>query len=110
MLKELEERRDRIRIPLLILASSHPSPEVRDLAGQLEVELATMLTSTTWFVFDLLHNTDTASTRSDANQHHAEALRLLDRLLEAIHEPETGPPPLGRLGRLSQRRQLPGRR
>jgi hypothetical protein len=55
-LRELEDRRDRIRIPLLTLAGSHPSREVRDLAGQLEVELAATLNRTGWFIPDLLRS------------------------------------------------------
>jgi hypothetical protein len=46
------------------------------------------------------------SARGDANQHHEEALRLLDGLLDAIHEPETARSVEGGLWR---RRPLPGR-
>jgi hypothetical protein len=92
VLRELGDRRERIRIPLLTLAGSHPSPTVRDLAQRLELEMAGTLHMAGWFVSDLLRNRDVESARETANQHHAEALRLLDRLLDAIHEPETGRP------------------
>jgi hypothetical protein len=84
VLQELGERRERIRVPLLTLAHSHPSATVRDLASRLEVEMANTLTMAGWFVSDLLRNRDVDSARDTANQHHAEALRLLDQLVEAI--------------------------
>lgn len=48
VLRELGERHDRIRIPLLTLAGSHPSPNIRRLAQQLEVEMANMLHMAGW--------------------------------------------------------------
>ena len=90
---------------MLTLAGSHPAREVRDLAGQLEVELAATLNRTGWFILDLLRSRDVESLRGKAILHRAEALRLLDGLLAEIHKPETG---RRRLGRLSQRGQLPG--
>jgi succinate dehydrogenase/fumarate reductase flavoprotein subunit len=107
VLTELGERRERIRIPLLTLAGSHPSPHVRRLAQQLEVEMANMLHMAGWFVSDLLRNRDSRTARDQANQHHTEALCMLDQLLDAIHEPETGRPVRG--GLFSRRRELPGR-
>jgi hypothetical protein len=105
VLQELGERRERIRIPLLTLAGSHPSPHVRRLAQQLELEMANMLHMAGWFVSDLLRNRDVETTRETANQHHAAALRLLDQLLDAIHEPDR-PRPVG--GSMWRRRELPG--
>jgi hypothetical protein len=107
VLQELGERRERIRVPLLTLAGSHPSPTVRDLARRLEVEMANTLHMAGWFVSDLLRNRDMESARETANQHHTEALRLLDRLLDAIHEPATGRLVSG--GLFWRRRELPGR-
>jgi hypothetical protein len=54
VLRQLGERRERIRIPLLTLAGSHPSPHVRHLAQQLEVEMANMLHMAGFLVSDLL--------------------------------------------------------
>jgi hypothetical protein len=105
-LMELRERRERIRIPLLTLAGSHPSREVRELARRLEVETANTQHWADWFIADLLRSRDVESARGDANQHHEEALRLLDDLLDAIHEPETDRSLEGGLWR---RRQLPDR-
>jgi hypothetical protein len=93
VLKELTERRDRIRVPLLTLAHSHPSATVRNLAPRLDVEMANTLTMAVWFIRDLLRARDVDSARDTANQHHAEALRLLDRLVEAI-QPERAAAPL----------------
>jgi hypothetical protein len=107
VLRELRERRERIRIPLLTLAGSHPFPHIRRLAQQLEVEMANMLHMAEWFVSDLLRNRDSRTARDQANQHHATALGLLDQLLDAIHEPETGRPVGG--GLFWRRRELPGR-
>jgi hypothetical protein len=98
-LRELEERRQRIRIPLLTLSGSHPSPEVRALARQLEVQLANTLHRAMYFVLDLLMHRDVESMREDANRYHEHALRLLDLLLDAIHEPETALPAGGLLRR-----------
>jgi hypothetical protein len=105
--KKLGEQRERIRTPLLTLASGHPSTKVRDLARDLEVELADTLQMSEWFVANLLRTRDTEPARSEAIAHRKRALALLDELLDAIHNPDTVPHPLGRL---SQRRQLPARR
>jgi hypothetical protein len=106
VLRELGERRERIRIPLFTLAG-HPSPHVRRLAQQLEVEVANMLHMAGFFVSDLLRSTAPGTTREQANQHHTAALGLLDQVLDAIHEPETGRPVGG--GLFWRRRELPGR-
>jgi hypothetical protein len=107
VLRELGERRERIRIPLLTLAGSHPSPHVRRLTQQLEVEMANMLHMARFFVSDLLSRRTPGTAREQANQHHTAALGLLDQLLDAIHEPETGRPVGG--GLFWRRRELPGR-
>jgi hypothetical protein len=107
VLRELGERRERIRIPLFTLAGSHPSPPVRRLAQQLEVEMANMLNMARFFVIDLLSRRAPGTAREQANQHHTAALGLLDQLLDAIHEPETGRPVGG--GLFWRRRELPGR-
>jgi hypothetical protein len=107
VLRELGDRRERIRIPLLTLAGSHPSPHVRRLAQQLEVEMANMLVMDGWLVRELLRGADSRTYQDQASEHHTEALRLLDQLLDAIHEPETGPGIGGGLFR--RRRELPGR-
>lgn len=106
VLRELRERRERIRIPLLTLADSHPSPHIHRLAQQLKAEMANMLQMAEWFVTDLLRNRDSRAARDQANQHHTAAPGLLDQLLDAIHEPETGRA-VG--GGLFWRRELPGR-
>ena len=108
VLRELGERRDRIRIPLLTLAGSHPSSHIRRLAQQLEVEMANMLHMAGWVVSDLLRNRDSRSARDQANEHHTAALGLLDRLLDAIQEPEGGQPVRG--GLFWRRREAPGRK
>jgi hypothetical protein len=107
VLRELQERRERIRIPLLTLAGSHPSSRVRRLAQQLEVEMANMLHQAGWFVSDLLRSRAPGAAREQANEHHKAALGLLDQLLDAIHEPGTGRPAGG--GLFWRRRELPGR-
>jgi hypothetical protein len=108
VLTELGERRDRVRIPLLTLAGSHPSSHVRGLAQQLEVELTSLLGVAGEYASDLRqHNWVPRRFRDQANQHHREALGLLDQLLDAIHEPETGRPVGG--GLFWRRRELPGR-
>lgn len=107
-LRELGERRDRIRIPLLTLAGSHPSPHIRRLVQQLEVEMANMLHMAGWFVSDLLRGRDSETARNQANEHHTAALGLLDQLLDAIHEPEAGRPVRG--GLFWRRRELSGRK
>jgi hypothetical protein len=84
ILQELGDRRERIRIPLLTLAGSHPSATVRDLARRLELEMANALHTAGWFITDLLRNRDVDTMRDQANRHHAEALRLHDQLVEAI--------------------------
>jgi len=86
VLQELGERRERIRVPLLTLAHSHPSATVRDLATRLEIEMANTLHMAGWFITDLLRNRDVDSMRDQANQHHEEALRLLYELVEAIQQ------------------------
>jgi hypothetical protein len=108
VLRELGERRERIRIPLLTLAGSHPSPHVRRLAQQLELEMANMLHMAGWFIRDLLRNRDSRSARDQANEHHTAALGLLDQLLDAIHEPAAGQP-VSR-GLLWRQREVPGRK
>jgi hypothetical protein len=60
-----------------------------------------------YFVLDLLMHRDVEPMREDANRYHEDALRLLDLLLNAIHEPETGRPVGG--GLPWGRRELPGR-
>jgi hypothetical protein len=107
-LRELGERRDRIRIPLLTLAGSHLSPHIRRLAQQLEVEMANMLHMAGWFVSDLLRGRHSETARNQANEHHTAALGLLDQLLDAIHEPEAGRPVSG--GLFWRRREVPGRK
>lgn len=107
VLRELQERRERIRIPLFALAGSHPSPDVRRLAQQLEVEMANVLHMAGYFVSDLLRSNAPGTAREQANQHHTAALGLLDQLLDAIHEPETGRPVSG--GLFWRGRELPGR-
>jgi hypothetical protein len=97
----------RVDIPLLTLAGSHPSPHVRRLTQQLEVEIANMLHIAGGFISDLLRNRDWRPVRDQANQHHREALALLDQLLDAIHEPETRRAVGG--GLFGPRRELPGR-
>jgi hypothetical protein len=52
-----------------------------------------------YFVLDLLMHRDVESMREDANRYHEHALRLLDLLLDAIHEPETALPAGGLLRR-----------
>jgi hypothetical protein len=84
VLTELGERRERTRIPLLTMAGSHPSREVRSLARQLEVEMASTLHVTRLFISDLLRNRDVEPARENANRHHAQALGLLDQLVDAI--------------------------
>jgi hypothetical protein len=79
----LRDRWERIRIQLLTLAAGHPSRRVCDLARQLEVEMANGLTQAQWLVSDLLKGRDLEA-REVANKHHAEALKLLDELDEAI--------------------------
>jgi hypothetical protein len=107
VLRELQERRERIRFPLLTLAGSHPSPHVRRLAKQLEVEMAEMLHMAGFLVSDLLGRKPPGTAREQANQHHTAALGLLDQLLDAIHEPETRRPVSG--GLFWRRRELPDR-
>ena len=107
MLRELQERRERIRIPLFTLAGSHPSPHVRRLAQQLEVEMANMLHMARSYVSDLLSRQAPGTAREQANQHHTVTLGLLDQLLDAIHEPEAGRLVGG--GLFWRRRELPGR-
>ena len=108
VLRELQERRERIRIPLFTLAGSHPSPHVRHLAQQLEVEMANMLHMARFFVTDLLSRRAPGTAREQVNQHHTAALGLLDQLLDAIHEPEAGRPVSG--GLFWRRREVPGRK
>jgi hypothetical protein len=107
VLRELGDRRERIRIPLLTLAGSHPSPHVRRLAQQLELEMANMLVMDGWLVRELLRGADSRTYQDQASEHHTEALGLLDQLLDAIHEPETGRPVGG--GLFWRGRELPGR-
>jgi hypothetical protein len=78
--RELQERRERIRIPLLTLAGSHPSPHVRRLAQQLEVEMANMLHMAGFLVSDLLGRRAPGAAREQANQHHT----VMDMLRKAI--------------------------
>jgi hypothetical protein len=106
VLRELQERRERIRIPLLTLAGSHQSPNVRRLAQQLKLETANMLHMTGYFVSDLLRSRTPGAAREQVNQHHMAALGLLDQLLDAIHEPETHRPVGGLFWR---QKELPGR-
>jgi hypothetical protein len=90
-LRELRQRRDQFRIPVLTLAHSHPSQEVRDLARRLDVAVANTQISGEWFISDLLGRTgDSRQAREDAISHHTEALSLLDQLLGTIHRPQTG--------------------
>jgi hypothetical protein len=60
-----------------------------------------------WFVSDLLRNRDSRSARDQSNEHHTAALGLLDRLLDAIQEPDGGRPVRG--GLFWRRREVPGR-
>lgn len=86
-LTDLRERRERIRIPLLTLAGSHPFRKVRDLARRLEIAMANTLTTGHWLVSDLLqYRGDLLENREEAKRNHEEASSLLDELLEAIQE------------------------
>ena len=69
--------------------------------------MANMLHMAGWFVSDLLRGRDSDTARNQANEHHTAALGLLDRLLDAIHEPEMGRPTGD--GLFWRRRELPGR-
>jgi hypothetical protein len=42
-LEALFERRDKSRIPLFMIATTHPSPRVREVAGTVDLELITSL-------------------------------------------------------------------
>jgi hypothetical protein len=84
---DLGDRWQRTRVPLLTIGAGHPSERVRYYARQLEVAIAGTLTMSRWHVRDLLENRDARDARNTANQHHAEATRLLGELEQAIHQP-----------------------
>jgi hypothetical protein len=81
----LDERWQRIRVPLLTVAAADSDARIRDLAGQLEVAVANMLNQGMWLVSDVLAGRDLLTTREDAVREHKEATRLLDKLLAEIH-------------------------
>jgi hypothetical protein len=70
--------------------------------------MANMLHMAGWFISDLFRNRGSRSARDQANEHHTAALGFLDRLLDAIHEPEAGQP-VSR-GLLWRQREVPGRK
>jgi hypothetical protein len=80
----LEDRWQRTRIPLLTLAASDPSKRVCDSARDLEAATANTLIWDRRLTSDVLAERDLSEARDAANQHHADARRLLGELLEAI--------------------------
>jgi hypothetical protein len=97
-LVRLSERRSTIRLRLLTLAASHPSRDVRDLAGRLDRALLESLGTTGLYLDDLVGRgiqpslddvifgrvKEAAEAERDAKQDYDEALRLLAQLVEAI--------------------------
>jgi hypothetical protein len=80
----LEDRWERTRIPLLTLAASDPSKRVCDSARDLEAATANTLIWDRRLAGDVVAERDLSEARDAANQHHADARRLLGELLEAI--------------------------
>jgi hypothetical protein len=82
---KLWERWDRDCSSLLVLSTGHPSQRVRELADALTAAISQTLTSTTWYVYDLLGNAvDIETPRRRAERDHRTARELLAQLREAI--------------------------
>ena len=81
----LWERWDRDCGPLLVLSTGHPSRHVRQLADSLTAAMSQTLTSSTWYVHDLLGNAaDIETPRREAEEDYQKARELLAELREAI--------------------------
>lgn len=84
---QLWERWDRTSGALLVLSTGHPSQRVRELAEALTVATSRTLTSTTWYVHDLLgYAADIQTPRRQAEEHYEQARKLLTQLREAIQQ------------------------
>jgi hypothetical protein len=80
----LNERWERIRIPLLTLAMVHEDKHVRDLARHLESSVSSTLSAAAVFIRDVVLSNDLHDSRERANQSYEQANTLLTRLEEAI--------------------------
>lgn len=81
----LWERWDRDCGALLVLSTGHPSRQVRELADAFTAAMSQTLTSTTWYVYDLLgHAADIETPRRRAEADYQRARELLADLREAI--------------------------
>jgi hypothetical protein len=85
-LAELEERWQRLRVPLLTLWGGHPSKEVRDLSREIEIAAGNTLIDGKWFVADLLRGKDHEEAHDNARLWHERATKLVNEVLEAIRK------------------------
>lgn len=80
----LQEQWQRIRVPLLTVATVHQVKPVRDLARQLERSTTSTLIAVAVFARNVADSRDHQDTREEANVKHQQALSLLTQLEEAI--------------------------
>jgi hypothetical protein len=84
MFPPLQERWQRIRVPLLTVAMVHQVELVGDLARQLERSTTSALIGVALFVRSVVDSRDLQDTRELANSRHQQAISLLTQLEEAI--------------------------
>jgi hypothetical protein len=82
----LEERWQRLRVPLLTLWGGHPSKQVRDLSRDLEIAATNTLINGKWFVVDLLRGKDSEEAHENARLWHERETKLVNEVLEAIRK------------------------
>lgn len=81
---DINQRRDTVRRELMVLATGHPSDNVRRLAERLEPELFMAAVQTEWFVRDVLRGQPDAPSRTSAERCHATATATCDELDQAV--------------------------
>ena len=81
---DINQRRDKVRRELMVLATGHPADDIRGLAESLEPELFMAAVQTEWFVRDVLRGQPDAPSRTRAEECHATATATCDELDRAV--------------------------
>jgi len=82
--RELKDRRDKLRVQLLVVAAGHPDEEVRLMCRELSARLYNALTSASWAIHDQYEPGYGENLTENAQAEHQLAYDLAEQLLEAI--------------------------